>query len=68
MNEARLRAILRWIHIILGLTIMCYVYSPWATKASFQIFIKFIVVPAIAITGIWIWKFSAFNKLFRRKH
>ncbi|HBO97192.1 MAG TPA: hypothetical protein DE315_01875 [Candidatus Omnitrophica bacterium] len=68
MSDAKLRAILRWIHIVLGLVIMCYVYSPWATKTSFQIFIKFIVLPFIALTGAWIWKFSLFNKLFRKKH
>ncbi|GEM_PF-1852008 len=67
MNEAKLRVILRWTHIILGLVIMCYIYSPWTTKISFQIFIKFVVVPAIAITGVWIWKFPMFNRLFARK-
>jgi hypothetical protein len=67
MSDARLRAILRWIQIVLGRVVMCYVYSPWAANAPFQILIKFIVVPAGALTGIWIWKFAAFNKLFRRK-
>ena len=63
MSEAKLRVILRWIHIILGLVILCYIYSPWATFVSFQVLVKFIIVPVIVMTGIWIWKFAIFNKL-----
>ena len=66
MSEARLRAILRWVHVILGLVILCYIYSPWATVVSFQIFVKFIVVPTIVVTGVWIWKFRIITKLFRK--
>ena len=66
MSEARLRAILRWVHVILGLVILCYIYSPWATVVSFQIFVKFIVVPIIVATGVWIWKFRIITKLFRK--
>jgi len=68
MNEARLRTILRWTHIVLGLVILCYIYSPWAAVLQFQIVVKFVVVPVIVVSGIWIWKFGTFNKLFRIKH
>ena len=68
MNEAKLRVALRWTHIILGLVILCYIYSPWATAVLFQIFVKFIVVPVIVMSGVWIWKFAIFNKLLRIKH
>ena len=68
MSEAKLRMILRWTHIILGLVILCYIYSPLATVVPFQIFVKFIVVPVIVVTGVWIWKFAIFNKLFKMKH
>jgi hypothetical protein len=67
MSEAKLRMILRWVHIILGLVILCYIYSPWAASVSFQLLVKFIIVPVIVVTGIWIWKFTAFNKLLRIK-
>lgn len=68
MSEAKLRMILRRVHIILGLVILCYIYSPWAAFVSFQVLVKFIIVPVIVVTGIWIWKFAALNKLFRIKH
>ena len=65
MNEGKLRTVLRWTHIILGLVVLCYIYSPWATILPFRIFVKFIVVPVIVVTGLWIWKFTVFNYFFR---
>ncbi len=67
MNEAKLRVLLRWIHIILGLVLMCYVYSPLGQVKEFQITVKFIVLPAIALTGVWIWKFQLLNQALRIK-
>ncbi len=66
--EAKIRVILRWIHIVLGLAILCYIYSPFHRYIPFKIFIKFLAIPAIALSGLWIWKFKIFNKFFRIKH
>jgi len=68
MSEVKLRMVLRWTHIILGLVILCYVYSPWSAIVTFQVLVKFVIVPIIVLTGIWIWKFAIFNKLLRIKH
>jgi hypothetical protein len=64
MNQARLRIVLRWVHIVLGLVILCYIYSPFNRFVWFQLLMKFLVLPAITFTGIWVWKFKAFNKFF----
>lgn len=65
MTSSGLRETLKWIHIVLGLVIMCYVYSPFGKETLFKIVVRFAVIPAITFTGIWIWKFRAFNKFFR---
>lgn len=59
-----MRAVLRWAHLILGLVVMCYIYSPFHHYPVFRVAVKFVVIPVIAFTGIWIWKFKTFNKLF----
>ena len=64
LTEKKIRTILRWTHIVLGLVIMCYVYSPFHTYAGFRLFVKFFAVPVIALTGLWIWKFKPLNKFF----
>ena len=62
-NKARI--IIRWIHFISGLVIMCYIYSPFHENKIFQIAMKFVIIPITAFTGVWIWKFSIFNKFFK---
>ena len=64
VTQTTMRVILRWLHIILGLVIMCYIYSPFHDMRVLQIVVKFIVIPAITISGLWIWKFKAFNRFF----
>ena len=67
LTQSKLRVILRWVHIVLGLVLMCYVYSPFHEHRAFQVAVKFLVIPVIAFTGIWVWKFKSFNKIFRIK-
>lgn len=65
LTESRIRVIFRWTHIVLGLVIMGYVYSPFGANPLFQIMMKFLVIPTITLTGLWMWKFKAFNKFFK---
>jgi len=67
MTVAKIRKVLRWIHLILGLVVMCYIYSPFHENIFFQFIIKFVIIPVIAISGVWIWQFQRFNKLLRIK-
>lgn len=64
LTPKRIRIILRWVHIVLGLVILCYIYSPLHQFLTFQIIVKFVVIPIIVSTGIWLWKFQQFNKIF----
>jgi hypothetical protein len=61
----RIRGILRWVHVILGLVVMCYIYSPFHASRFFQVMVKFAVIPVITVSGLWLWKFQAFNKRLR---
>jgi len=65
LTEAKVRIILRWMHIVLGLVLMCYVYSPFGKEQLFQIMVKFLIIPITTFTGFWMWKFKAFNKFFK---
>ena len=67
LTQSKIRVILRWVHIVLGLVIMCYIYSPLSKYLVFKRMMQFIVIPVITFTGLWIWKFNAFNKFFKIK-
>ena len=62
LKAKKVRIAIRWMHIVLGLVVMCYIYSPFHENESFQIVMKFVIIPVITITGIWIWQFRAVNK------
>ena len=64
VTSSKMRVVLRWVHILLGLVIMCYIYSPFHELRVFQYVVKFIVIPVITFSGLWIWKFKVFNKFF----
>ena len=53
------------VHIFSGLIILCYIYSPFSADVRFQVSVKFFVIPILTFSGLWIWKFTAFNKFFR---
>lgn len=55
-TQKRGRIICRWLHIILGLVLLCYVYSPFSRYPVFNLFVKFLAVPLIILSGLWLWK------------
>jgi len=67
MTAGKLRIILRWVHLIVGLVLLCYVYSPFSKYPAFCLFVKFIAVPVVVLSGIWVWKFVPINKFLRIK-
>ncbi len=67
MTDKKILTILRWVHIIMGLVLFSYVYSPFGRYVEYRIFIKAFVVPVVFLTGVWLWKFGLFKKMFRYK-
>ena len=55
MSNATKRAILRWIHLILGIPILGYVYSPFAELPNYAPIARFISVPALILSGFWMY-------------
>jgi thiosulfate reductase cytochrome b subunit len=56
MNQAISRAIFRWIHIILAIPIVGYIYSPFERIPQYAPITRFVFVPLIVLTGLWMWK------------
>ncbi len=67
MTASRIRVILRWTHIAIGLFLLCYIYSPFGRHVAFRTLIRWIAVPVVVLTGLWLWKFPQFNRFFRIK-
>jgi hypothetical protein len=56
MKAATERRILRWTHIILSIPILGYIYGPVSQIPEAVTTIRFIIVPIVILSGLWMWK------------
>jgi len=66
MSSATERKIMRWIHLILSVPIIGYIYGPVAEKPEAVIAVRFVFVPVVILTGLWMWKGHLLKKWFRK--
>ena len=63
MKEATKRAIVRWFHLILAIPIIGYIYSPFDVIPSYAFPTRFIFLPAMVLSGLWMWKGHVVRRL-----
>jgi hypothetical protein len=56
MSSATKRSIVRSIHIILGIPIIGYIYSPFDQIPNYAPATRFVFVPLLVLSGLWMWK------------
>ena len=56
MNQSIQRSIFRWIHILFGIPILGYVYSPFEEIPNYAPAVRFVVVPLVVLSGLLMWK------------
>jgi len=66
MKDATTRLIVRWIHIVLSIPILGYIYSPFEEIPKYAGRVRFVVVPVMVLSGLWMWKGHVVRRLFRR--
>ncbi len=67
MKDATKRSIVRWIHIVLGIPIVGYVYSPFEELPNYAPVVRFVSIPVIVLSGLWMWKGHVLRRLFSKK-
>jgi hypothetical protein len=53
MNQ---RVIFRWIHIVLSIPIVGYIYSPFDKIPQYAPATRYVFLPTMVVTGLWMWK------------
>lgn len=66
MKDATQRSILRWIHIIFGIPVVGYVYSPFAELPNYAPVVRYGAMPAILLSGLWMWKGHFVRRMFAK--
>jgi hypothetical protein len=67
MTDSAKRSIFRWIHLVFGIPIIGYIYSPFDQIPNYAPIVRYIAVPAIVLSGLWLWKGHAFRQFISRK-
>lgn len=60
------RSILRWIHLVFGIPIVGYIYSPFEEIPNYAPVVRYVAVPAILLSGLWLWKGPLVRRLLSR--
>jgi hypothetical protein len=69
MKETTQRSIVRWIHIVFSIPILGYIYSPFEEIPKYAPRVRFVVVPLMLLSGLWMWKGHVLRRLISgRKH
>jgi thiosulfate reductase cytochrome b subunit len=67
MKEATKRSIIRWIHIVLAIPIVGYIYSPFDQIPNYAAVTRYVYVPILVLSGLWMWKGHVVRRLILRK-
>jgi hypothetical protein len=67
MSSATKRWIFRWIHIVFAIPIIGYIYSPLEEIPNYAPVVRFVAVPVIVLTGLWMWKGHLLRRLFSKR-
>jgi thiosulfate reductase cytochrome b subunit len=67
MNMPNLRTIFRWIHIILSIPILGYIYSPFERLPEYAGPTRYVFFPAMVLTGLWMWKGHVVRRLISKR-
>jgi len=55
MNNATKRSILRWVHLVIAIPILGYIYSPFAELPNYAAVTRFVFAPVILLAGYWMY-------------
>lgn len=61
------RSIVRWIHLILAVPIIGYIYSPFDQIPNYAPATRYVFVPLLGLSGLWMWKGHLVVRLISRR-
>jgi hypothetical protein len=67
MKDATKRSIFRWIHIVFGIPILGYIYSPFENIPNYAPVTRFVFVPVLVLSGLWMWKGHVLRQLISKR-
>ena len=66
-NRGLTRTIFRWIHLIFSIPILGYIYSPFERLPDYAFKTRYIFVPIMILSGLWMWKGHVVRRLISKR-
>ena len=66
VNRSLTRAIFRWVHLIFSIPILGYIYSPFDKLPQYAATTRYVVVPVMLLSGLWMWKGHVVRRLLSK--
>ena len=67
MSQNMTRKIFRWIHIVFAIPILGYIYSPFDKPPDYAFKTRYVFVPIMVLSGLWMWKGHLVRRLFAKR-
>ena len=67
MKDPTTRTIFRWIHIICGVPIVGYIYSPFEVIPNYAPATRYVFLPVMVLSGLWMWKGHLVRRLLSER-
>ena len=66
MKDASKTWVFRSIHIVCSIPIVGYVYSPFDQIPNYAPLTRFVFLPVMVLTGLWMWKGHVVRRLLSK--
>ena len=67
MKESTKRSIVRSLHIILSIPILGYIFSPFEALPAYAPKVRFVFIPLMVLSGLWMWKGHVLRRLIPKR-
>ncbi|MEO1290122.1 MAG: hypothetical protein AAFV93_20410 [Chloroflexota bacterium] len=68
MSNKQIRTISRYLHIVVGVMMILFIYIPeLANNMLYANIVQFVAIPVVSISGILMWQQARIMKLFRKR-
>ena len=67
MKDTTQRSVFRWIHIVFSIPIVGYIYSPFEKLPDYAPATRFVFLPAMVLSGLWMWKGYVVRRLISKQ-
>jgi hypothetical protein len=68
MKASTERKIIRWVHILLSIPVIGYIYGPVAQIPEASMMVRLFFFPVIVLSGLYLWKGHLLKKWWRSRN